>query len=193
MGYKFEKYSTGGGGNSEGNALEGYFDGSATEITLPNVTTIKENAFREDKIIKKVNLPNATETQNFAFAYASYLEDVEMPKMEKIGINCFASCYALNINALPETLITIGQSAFSQCYALTLKEIPKNVNMVDSSAFFGCSAMTEITFKGKPATIRGCFGSSGITKINVPWASGEVSGAPWGATNATINYNYTGG
>lgn len=27
----------------------------------------------------------------------------------------------------------------------------------------------------------------------VPWAEGAVTNAPWGATNATINYNYTGG
>jgi hypothetical protein len=26
----------------------------------------------------------------------------------------------------------------------------------------------------------------------VPWAEGAVANAPWGATNATINYNYTG-
>ena len=32
-----------------------------------------------------------------------------------------------------------------------------------------------------------------LTTINVPWAEaeGEVANAPWGATNATINYNYT--
>ena len=31
-----------------------------------------------------------------------------------------------------------------------------------------------------------------LTTINVPWSEGEVAGAPWGATGATINYNYTG-
>ena len=33
--------------------------------------------------------------------------------------------------------------------------------------------------------------ASALTTINVSWAANEVSGAPWGATNATINYNYT--
>ena len=37
------------------------------------------------------------------------------------------------------------------------------------------------------------FGCTNLTTINVPWAEGAVAGAPWGATNATINYNYTGG
>ena len=31
-----------------------------------------------------------------------------------------------------------------------------------------------------------------LTTLNVPWASGAVAGAPWGATKATINYNYVG-
>jgi hypothetical protein len=35
-------------------------------------------------------------------------------------------------------------------------------------------------------------GCANITTINVPWAEGAVENAPWGATNATINYNYTG-
>lgn len=27
-----------------------------------------------------------------------------------------------------------------------------------------------------------------LTDIYVPWAEGDVGGAPWGATNATIHY-----
>lgn len=32
-------------------------------------------------------------------------------------------------------------------------------------------------------------GCTNLTTINVPWAEGAVANAPWGATNATINYN----
>lgn len=35
------------------------------------------------------------------------------------------------------------------------------------------------------------FSSSTLTDIYVSWGEGEVAGAPWGATNATIHYNYT--
>ena len=31
-----------------------------------------------------------------------------------------------------------------------------------------------------------------LITINVPWLEEKVDGVPWGATNATINYNYTG-
>lgn len=35
-------------------------------------------------------------------------------------------------------------------------------------------------------------GCTNLITINVPWVEGAVANAPWGATNATINYNYTG-
>jgi hypothetical protein len=35
-----------------------------------------------------------------------------------------------------------------------------------------------------------CFEGTNLMTINVPWSEGEVINAPWGASNATINYNY---
>jgi hypothetical protein len=56
-----------------------------------------------------------------------------------------------------------------------------------------CSGITTLTFKGTPTSISNkAFSScSKLKTINVPWAEGAVANAPWGATNATINYNYT--
>lgn len=51
-----------------------------------------------------------------------------------------------------------------------------------------------MTFEGKPTRIdsNAFYNCSNLKTINVPWAEGEVANAPWGATKATINYNYTG-
>jgi len=49
-----------------------------------------------------------------------------------------------------------------------------------------------LTFEGTPSFIASN-AFSNCTKlrtINVPWAEGKVANAPWGATKATINYNY---
>lgn len=64
-----------------------------------------------------------------------------------------------------------------------------------NSAFYYCINLTSITFEGTPVSI----GSSAfsnctkLTAINVPLAEGAVENAPWGATNAIINYNYVAG
>ena len=34
--------------------------------------------------------------------------------------------------------------------------------------------------------------SNDIEAINVPWAEGEVAGAPWGSKSSKINYNHKG-
>jgi hypothetical protein len=65
---------------------------------------------------------------------------------------------------------------------------------IGSNAFSGCTGLTTITFEGKPDSIynNAFYNCTNLTTINVPWAEGEVKSAPWSATNATINYNYTG-
>ena len=73
--------------------------------------------------------------------------------------------------------------------------LPAELLTIDTNAFYNCSGLTAITFKSKPSTFSASAftGCTNLLTINVPWAEGEVADAPWGATNATINYNYTGG
>lgn len=80
---------------------------------------------------------------------------------------------------LPGDLTTIGYSAFSGCPNLALTSLP--------------SGVTSITFEGNPKTIHSSAfnGCSNLTTIKVPWSQGQVANAPWGASNATIIYDYT--
>lgn len=83
--------------------------------------------------------------------------------------------------------------AFYNCTKLALTELPAGLTGIGTNAFTGCTNLTTITFKGIPKIIGpDAFSScTNLTTINVPWAEGAVANAPWGATNATINYNYT--
>ena len=94
---------------------------------------------------------------------------------------------------LPSGLTKIGDYAFYSCTKLALTSLPNSLTSIGNNAFQYCTGLTEITFKSKPSTLstsafKGC---TNLTTIRVPWAEGEVSGAPFGATNATIVYNYT--
>ena len=94
---------------------------------------------------------------------------------------------------LPDSITRIGERAFQECSKLNMTELPNNLTTVDLQIFYGCKKITEITFKSTPNFISTqAFTGSNLTTINVPWAEGEVKNAPWGATNATINYNYVG-
>lgn len=94
---------------------------------------------------------------------------------------------------LPSGITQIGSSAFNGCVDLVLTELPSGVVRIEDSAFYNCTGLTSITFEGIPTLIASTAfqGCTNLTDIKVPWAEGAVAGAPWGAVNATITYNYT--
>ena len=93
---------------------------------------------------------------------------------------------------LPIGVRIIDSQAFSQCQKLVLTTFPSALTSIGTQAFYNCIGLTSLTFQGTPTEIavdvfEGC---TNLTTINVPWAEGAVTNAPWGTTNTTINYNY---
>ena len=147
-----------------------YIEAQYAEVSLPNATTIKRYAFSNDTRVESVDIPNVTAISQSAFQGCTNLLEVRMPNIQSLDTYAFYGCKKLILTHLP-AMQYIGQEPFT-----------------------GCDSITELTLGGKPGTLhpsafRGC---KNLVTINVPWAEGEVYGAPWGATNATINYNYTG-
>ena len=122
------------------------------------------------------------------------LIDVNLVGYTVIRPNAFSSCTNLALTSLPSGITSIESNAFYSCINLALTSLPSGLKSIGSNAFYGCTGLTSITFKGKPSSIHSnAFPNcTNLKTINVPWARGELSGAPWGAKNATINYNYTG-
>ena len=80
--------------------------------------------------------------------------------------------------------------AYARVKSITL---PSTVTMIIYNAF-NYAEVEEVTLKGRPTALSDRLFSTcaNLKTLNVPWGYGSMSGAPWGATNATINYNYTG-
>lgn len=122
------------------------------------------------------------------------LIDVAMYGYTKIRGYLFSRCPYLALTSLPSGITSIGDNAFSYCSKLALTSLPSGITDIGNGAFSFCTGLTSITFEGTPTSIDSKSFSycSNLTTINVPWSEGAVANAPWGATNATINYNYTG-
>lgn len=82
-----------------------------------------------------------------------------------VGSYSFARCIALHDVTFSNQLTTIQSNAFYMCYALKNIVLPSSVTTIANNAFRECVNLTTIT-------------------IDKPQDS--ISGAPWGATNATV-------
>ena len=111
-----------------------------------------------------------------------------------IGDYVFSDCTNMTSITLPNSITSIGYGAFMRCSSLTSITIPNSVTSIGEDAFFGCRGLTNITIPNSVTSIGDfAFGNcTSLTTINVPWSEGAVAGAPWGAPNAIVNYNYTG-
>ena len=163
---------------------------------LPDsIITIGHYAFLRNINLNIPNIPDSvTFIGNGAFAYCNNLNITKLPdSIEIIRQDTFNSCENLALTKLPDNLIEIRSFAFDRCKKITITSIPKGVTEIGSYAFYGCDGITTLTFKGTPTSVSSYAFSNctNLTDIYVPWSEGEVEGAPWGATNATIHYNHT--
>ena len=126
-------------------------------------------------------------------AYSDMQTFVIPESVIRIGVGVFREWYYLGKVILHDAITHIGGDAFAYT-GLTDVDLPASIVNLGYTAFGNCSALVRVTFRGTPTTIhtKAFSNNAGLVEINVPWAEGEVAGAPWGATNATINYNYTG-
>ena len=161
--------------------------GSATEPYLEETYDSRGN-------VTKSIFHGYTVVRPYMYYTASHLNTVKLSDtITTIGILAFGSCTGLKAVALPTSLTTIGNGAFNTCISLKEIDIPANVTKVDVNAFAYCTRLAKAVFKGTPTSLHDTTfsGCDALTEIYVPWSEGEVAGAPWGATNATITYNYT--
>lgn len=166
--------------------------------------------------VKTFKLPTGiTEMPDYVFAYCAGMESMSIPNgVTRIGESAFIGCTSLKSIVIPGTVKEIDKKAFYDCSSLESLVINEGVKVIDSQAFQGCDALASLTipasvttvesqfvrdcavmksvvFKGKPTSIStlAFMGANALADIYVPWAEGEVAGAPWNATAATIHYN----
>lgn len=170
---------------------------SLTSIVLSNnLTQIGGYAFEKCINLKAVEFPNTlTDIGEGSFTYCSSLKEIDLPEGIKVlrpkvfnectglvsvkipeGVTklegfAFYNCKSLTSISLPESLIEIGVSAFNRCGRLSEITIPKNVKKIGNSAFYLASALKYIR----------------IPDIK----SGEIEGAPWGSSSATVLWKNT--
>lgn len=135
-----------------------------------------------------------TVVPEYAFAYLAELTSVDMPdNVIAIGDNGFYRCPKLQLTSLPPGITSLGDFAFSDCSKLALTSLPSGITSIGDFAFANCTGLETVKFTSTVSSIpNGVFsGCPRLSTIYVPWSQGQVANAPWGASNATIIYDYT--
>jgi len=144
-----------------------YQNTKITGIDLQNVTTCGINTFGYAKSITYVNMPNLESVGQFCFDNVNSVTTYNFPKLKVIPKATFAVNSALKTVNL-YGITTIQDAAFERCLALTNVNIGSSVTSISSTAFNLCT-------------------QTGVT-ITINRKQDAITGAPWGATNATINW-----
>lgn len=164
------------------NVIPAYFMNCVTydpsaEIALNNINPIQieKYSFYRCKMASGLNsfLSHIVQINQYAFGNARNLGNIELPNTIK-----FIDAYSFAYSDL--TTLTISLDVLEE---------------IASRAFTGCDSLTTVYFIGNKLsslsintyTFRN---SVSLTDIYVPWSENDVAGAPWGATNATVHYNY---
>lgn len=169
-------------------------DGYLVGVNLYGYTKLRDALFMTCTRLTMTSLPSAITSIGLStFEGCSILALTELPDgLMSIGEGAFRYCRCLSLTTLPSGLTRVPYRVFQGCTSLTNFTIPESVQSIEQDAFYGCAGLKTVTFKSVPKSIdKQAFTQCAQSMdINVPWAEGEVANAPWGATNATINYNY---
>lgn len=126
-----------------------------------------------------------------AFQGATRLTSVDLPStLTTINSNTFYNCTGLTEVELPAGLTTIGSLSFKGCTSLTSIDIPNSVTSIGGNAFEGCTGLTSVEIPSSVTSIGNTAfdNCTNLTAITINKAEGSITGAPWGATNATVTW-----
>ena len=148
------------------------------------------------------------------FVTCSELRSISIGKgISSIPASCFASCGLLNNVVIPDSVTEIGVNAFNGCTSLNSIKLSNKIKKIPDYCFSGCGFETftisddlsveelgNVLFQACPklktvyigknvkTIASGAFdGSSGIT-IKINQTKDSISGSPWAASNATVEW-----
>ena len=131
-----------------------------------------------------------TRVGKYAFEFCTNLKTVTMTNATNINSHAFYNCTGL-ISANFPNVKTVYSSAFnsSGLTSITFNKLEILGSSSDYSGIFENTPMTSISI---PSTIKSiglyAFSYSSIKTITVNRNTGAISGAPWGAAGATVNW-----
>lgn len=167
---------------------------SQSMFIIPDGTETIEYSTITDKTKSFIYIPDSVEQiLTGAFAGCHNLISINIPNSARItgtGEDVFENCFNLRSVCIPNGVMpyAIGRYCFKNCKSLKCIDLPEDIYEIRDNSFENCESLMEITIPNSVSYI-GTDVFSGCTQlktITIENSQGSISGAPWGAPNATV-------
>ncbi len=177
---------------STGTYMPSQMANAINDITTQDNTVL--NSILDRSISGDYVNDDLTEIGENAFSGCKYITSATFTKVTEIDYGAFYSCKSLESISLPEVK-KIDSSVFSYCPLKSIR-IPKIEVLGSADDYWGVfDAYCKMTTINIPSTIQSigkhAFDGANITTINIDRRADSISGSPWGATGATVNWTGT--
>ena len=167
---------------------------SLAEFTFGDMTgksvSMSDSAFNQCRNLTSITLPaEASSISLGSVAFASTgLTTITLPvNITSMGTQVFAGCTSLTSADIYTANIYSG--TFAGCSNLVDVTLNDGVTNIGARAF-GTTSVAVIDIPSTMETMDAeALAGANITTINIHKAEDSISGAPWGATGATVNWN----
>ena len=165
---------------------------SLTSLSLPStLKTIGNRAFYENDGVTSLIIPDGVETiGDTAFGDWDGITSVIIPdSVQTLAWGNFTACQNLSNVTIGAGLTTIKDNMFNGCSSLQTITIPNNITVIEMNAFAN-TGLTSITIPSSVTAIgiMNFAGCNTLTDITIQKPAGSITGAPWSAPIATVNW-----
>ena len=122
--------------------IPGGTNNGVVALTLNNLGTLPDEAFKDCKQLGTISLPTALNVGTLAFNGCTSLTSVSFPKVTYINSAAFQNCKLLtNVNSPAVT--QLGEGVFINCYALTKVDLPA-ATQIGVNSFGYCTSLSSV-------------------------------------------------
>lgn len=219
QGSTLEYLEIGGDGALFATSGSAYIDRISAKNTVIRGGTIDNGAFYYNNTVENLSLGEAVKWNGSGqFSGCSKLTNISISNgITSIPGNCFNGCSTIDNVVLPDSIVELGDSCFNGCNSLkkitlskNIKGIPDNcfsncafesflipddstIETLGNALFQNCGNLTSVYIGNNVKTIcSGCFyGANFLATIRINQKENAISGAPWAASNATVEWGNT--
>lgn len=162
----------GGGGDADTSDIRITLTGLNGTLGADGLCFVYDGASNDQNLYKEVIINSGINKLGSSAAFDGAKKSLERI-VAKSSLDSIASGMFYGYEAIKEAIFlsatNIPDGCFAGCTTLEHVYLPSDATAVGTQAFLNCTQSNLV--------------------IDCGFAQGAVSGAPWGATNATINYN----